>query len=340
MEIKISYYLNGITTTQPYKAIALADVVRAIQCQKSKRLTQSLRAIENQEQAAKFKTTHFDYVTFSGTFNTRRSSELINYSGYIVIDLDDVDPVEVKRKLLNQQYFDIALMFTSPGGCGVKVVLTATTADEHKQVFRMYQRCFSQRLGVEVDNSGSDIARACFIAYDEEVYYNPNAKWCKIDEYWQDDEQANAKKVIAYTQSATRVAVYTSQSNTGGYNGLSPFDDYNNRGDVVALLREHKWKEDKSISNGANIRFTRPGKQGGISAHLRRSDKLLYVFTSNSQFQPMRAYNPAQVFAVLECGGDYSLAYKRLLDMGYGESSKNRWNSNSTSICEAKRGEQ
>lgn len=49
MEIKISYYLNGITTTEPYKAIGLTDVVKAIQCQKSKRLTETLRQFANEE---------------------------------------------------------------------------------------------------------------------------------------------------------------------------------------------------------------------------------------------------------------------------------------------------
>ena len=330
MSEKMSYYLNGITTTQPYKAIALADVVRAIQCQKSKRLTATLRKIENEEQAARFKRTHFDYVTFSGTFNTRRCSELINYSGYMVIDLDDVDPVEVKRKLLNQQYFDIALMFTSPGGYGVKVVVASTTPDEHKQVFRMYQRCFSKQLGVEVDNSGSDIARACFVAYDQDVYFNPHAKWRKLVEYWQDEEQQNVERALAYNQNSTQIPIYTSQSNTGSYNGLSPFDDFNNRGDIVALLSAHKWTVNKRTSNSTNIRFTRPGKPSGISANLRRSDKLFFVFTSNSQFEAMRAYNPAQVFAVLDCGGDFSLAYRRLLDMGFGEPPTNNWNSNNT----------
>lgn len=326
MERKISYYLNGITTTQPYKAIALLDVVRAIQCQKSKRLTETLRAIAHEDEAAKFKRMHFDYVTFSGTFTTRKSSELIGYSGYMVIDLDDVDPVEVKRKLLTQKYFDIALMFTSPGGYGVKVVVASTTACEHKQVFRMYQRCFSQQLGVEVDNSGSDIARACFIAYDEEVYFNPNVKWRKIEAYWEEQEH----QTIAYTQSATSMPVYTSKNSTGRYNGLSPLDDFNNRGDVVALLTAHNWTLSQRTSTSTNIRFTRPGKKEGISADLRRSDKIFYVFTSNSQFEPMRAYNPAQVFAVLECGGDFTVAYRKLLDMGYGKSASNNWYSNNT----------
>ena len=44
----------------------------------------------------------------------------------------------------------------------------------------------------------------------------------------------------------------------------------------------------------------------------------------------MRAYSPAQVFAVLECGGDFSITYKQLLDMGYGEPPRGSWVSNNT----------
>ena len=336
MEKPISYYLNGITTTKPYKAIALADVAKAVKCQRSKKLTHTLRSIADREEAARYKRMHFDYVTFSGTFNTRKCSELIAYSGYMVIDLDDVDPVEVKNRLLCQRHFDVALMFTSPSGYGVKVVVASTTADEHKQVFRMYQRFFDKRLGLQVDSSGSDIARACFVAYDEELYYNPHAQWRKIEEYWEEEEEQHGAYSTAFVQSATPRPIYASQSSSGGYNGLSPFDDFNSRGNVVALLKAHNWTINKGASNDANIRFTRPGKNGGNSADLRISDRLFYVFTSNSQFQPMRAYNPAQVFAVLECGGDFSITYKQLLDMGYGEPPRGSWVSNNTFNSEQK----
>lgn len=326
MEKKVSYYLNGITTTKPYKAVALPDVVRAIKCRKSEKLTESLRAISNEEQSARFKRTHFDYVTFSGTFSARKSSKLLSYSGYMVIDLDEVDPLVVKQKLLRQHYFDVALMFTSPGGYGVKVVVNSTTAQQHKQVFRMYQRCFERRLGVKVDNSGSDIARACFVAYDKDVYFNPNAKWRKLTEFWNEDKTTSSN----FAQSATKMPVYTSGGSSGGYNGRSPFDDFNTRGDIVSLLKAHQWSVNKTASNGKNIRLTRPGKQEGISADIRLSDKLLYVFTNNSPFEPMKAYNPAQAFAILECSGNFTEAYKKLLQMGYGEPPQSNWHSNST----------
>ena len=106
-------------------------------------------------------------------------------------------------------------------------------------------------------------------------------------------------------------------------------DDFNSRGNVVALLKAHNWTINKGASNDANIRFTRPGKNGQLC---RFENKRIgfYVFTSNSQFQPMRAYNPAQVFAVLECGGDFSIAYRQLLAMGYGEPPRGSWVSNNT----------
>ena len=311
MERKISYYPNGITTTIPYKAIALDDVVRAIKCQKSQKLTQALRAIANEDEAAKYKRTQFDYVTFSGTFKTRKCDQLIAYSGYIVIDLDDVDPAEVKEKLLNQKHFDIALMFTSPGGYGVKVVVASTTATEHKQVFRMYQRCFSEELGLEVDNSGSDVARACFIAYDEEVYFNPGAKWRKLEKHW-DKPQLELQ--------------HNAGNGAQQFEGISPFDDYNSRGDALVLLEAHGWRKCETKSD--EIRLTRPGKKSGISASFRITDKLFYVFTNNSAFEGSKGYNPSQVFTTLECRGDTKVACRKLLQMGYGEKATRYYSSN------------
>lgn len=310
MKTQFSYYLNGIATIKPYKNIALPDVVKAIGCQKSKKLTEAVRKIADEEESNKFKRKYFDYVTFSGTFNTRANSQLIDYSGYMVIDIDDTNPAMVREKLLNQTYFDIALMFTSPRGYGVKVVVASTTADEHKQVFEMYKRCLNNKLGVKVDSSGSDIARACFIAYDEEVYYNPNIKFRKIEDCW--EEPAPISETPLYT---------TTQTNAMQYEGLSPFDDFNNRGDVLSLLEAHGWRRCETKAN--NIRFTRPGKTSGVSADFRLSDKLFYVFTSNSVFEPQKGYNPTQVFTLLNYGTlnteAYSNASKQLQEMGYGE---------------------
>jgi hypothetical protein len=100
--------------------------------------------------------------------------------------------------------------------------------------------------------------------------------------------------------------------------GLSPFDDYNKRGDVVGLLEKHGWTVVKRTDE--KTVFKRPGNTDSKSSgDFNHRLNWFSVFTTNSCFQPNKAYLPYAVYAMLECGGDYKEAARRLLAEGYGE---------------------
>ena len=97
----------------------------------------------------------------------------------------------------------------------------------------------------------------------------------------------------------------------------SPFEDYNDRADVPALLERHGWRLHQR--SGSRMIYTRPGKTDQkASANYDESRRIFYVFTTSSDFQSDKGYNPSQVFTHLEHGGDYSAAAKRLYAEGYG----------------------
>jgi hypothetical protein len=96
-----------------------------------------------------------------------------------------------------------------------------------------------------------------------------------------------------------------------------PGDDFNERGDVRALLRKHGWT---LVKGGDNEYWRRPGKSAGTSATLK--DGVLYVFSSNAApFEPNQAYSPFRVFTLLEHRGDYSDAASALRAAGFGDPS-------------------
>ncbi|CAB4140603.1 DNA primase/polymerase, bifunctional, N-terminal [uncultured Caudovirales phage] len=100
--------------------------------------------------------------------------------------------------------------------------------------------------------------------------------------------------------------------------GVSPFDDYNSRGDVVALLTKHGWQVVRETSD--KVIFKRPGNTDSKSSgDYNRTLNLFSVFTTNSCFEPLKGYKPAAVFAVLECAGDFKQAARRLMEDGYGK---------------------
>jgi replicative DNA helicase len=114
----------------------------------------------------------------------------------------------------------------------------------------------------------------------------------------------------------TKVNIPT--STTYNSTGLSPWEDYNQRGDIVGLLESKGWKVVNK--QGQRINLKRPGQTDSkTSGNYHTGLKVLRVFSSSTEFNPDKGYNPSQVFNLLECNGENKLTYRRLLELGYGE---------------------
>ena len=114
-------------------------------------------------------------------------------------------------------------------------------------------------------------------------------------------------------------------ANTGAVSGDSgefltrPGDDFCRRGEIRPILEAHGWQHVGSKPDGNEL-WRRPGKEsGGHSATF--DGNVFYVFSSNAApFESERGYSRFQVYATLECGGDYTRAARELLGKGYGQS--------------------
>lgn len=174
-EASFSFFKAPIINTKPHKAVSLLQIYNAIKGDYYKDRIQKLRAISDVGQARKYKAANFDYCTFSGTFTTRNDKALIKHSELLCVDFDHLQNLnDLKSRLLADEYFDTQLLFVSPSGDGLKWIIPIdTTATPHSQYFAAIANYIQQTYGVEVDKSGRDISRACFLPYDPQVYINP-----------------------------------------------------------------------------------------------------------------------------------------------------------------------
>jgi hypothetical protein len=102
------------------------------------------------------------------------------------------------------------------------------------------------------------------------------------------------------------------------YKGLTPLEDYNNRGDVVGLLIEHGWKA--VGKKGSKILMQRPGDtKADHSGNFDEEKNWFSVFSTSTEFDSQKAYQPYAVFCILECNGDFRELPKKLYDLGYGD---------------------
>ena len=98
--------------------------------------------------------------------------------------------------------------------------------------------------------------------------------------------------------------------------GGRPGDDFNQRGDLGAILKAHGWQ--RIGESGENQHWRRPGKTSGN--HSATYDgRTFYVFSSAAApFAANTGYAAFAVYALLEHGGDFAAASAALARQGYG----------------------
>ena len=93
-------------------------------------------------------------------------------------------------------------------------------------------------------------------------------------------------------------------------------DDFNERGDVAGVLRDHGWRP---IREGKNQYWARP--DGSMKVHATLKDRVFFVFSTNAQpFEANKAYSPFAVYTLLDHHGDFKMAARTLADDGFGSS--------------------
>ena len=173
--VLFSFFRAPISNTVPLKPISLIDAYKYIIGNYAKKRTEELRSFGKAKEARFFKAANFDYCTFSGTFYNRNDKELIKHSQLLCVDFDHLKDIETLfKRLLNDEYFDTQLLFRSPSGDGLKWIISIDISETtHGDFFSAVANYIQQTYGVEVDKSGKDISRACFLPHDPNAFINP-----------------------------------------------------------------------------------------------------------------------------------------------------------------------
>lgn len=119
-----------------------------------------IRSCVDKERAMKLKT-YLPCVCFSGKFGgSRQNSDLIDHSGYIILDFDSLsDPEREREEMMQYEYAKAA--WISPSGKGVKVLVHVADGSKHREHFAALRDIFPN-----IDKSGVNEARLCYESYD------------------------------------------------------------------------------------------------------------------------------------------------------------------------------
>lgn len=193
---RFSFFKSPINNTHPYSEVTLVDIYNYIRGDFAKVRTEHLRTLIDKKQAQKYKGSNFDYCTFSGVFSERKDKHLVEHSNLLCIDFDGLYSYEcdtarneqnamsvelLRYKLLQDEYFETMLLFRSPSGNGLKWVIPIEVRDtksafyaSHLDYFQAVEKYIRQTYRVQIDTSGKDVSRACYLPHDQSVFINPH----------------------------------------------------------------------------------------------------------------------------------------------------------------------
>ncbi len=193
-------YFDRITQTKQGKHINLIDFLASVQSGKGNEIgkpgdwdwkakIERIRSEPDESIQKKLKSQILPYVTISGTFEPRNAGGLINYSGLIAIDFDNlnalkgdidsngdvrtIDEVDQAQEALKNDRHTLAV-FKSARGRGLCLVIKGSTKEKHLDHYRWAVRYYKQTLGLAVDESGKDLARARYVSCDPGAHMELN----------------------------------------------------------------------------------------------------------------------------------------------------------------------
>ena len=177
------YYVGGIKQVVATGQHTVAEAVALIRGDAYAVTTTKLRSADS-DARKRIKST-MDYVTWSGTFSpVRHADKLSAHSGLICLDFDHVQHLWETRLHLQGDPHTLVL-FTSPSGDGLKLVVAVHDLDKetgvywpvrHKEAYVDLVFYYRQTYGLEADASGSDVSRACFLPHDPNAFHQPAAE--------------------------------------------------------------------------------------------------------------------------------------------------------------------
>jgi len=157
-------------------------ILQRIKEGKSKELVKNIRGEKNKTIRNELKK-ELPAVCFSGQFNKRADTSIVEHSGLICLDFDGYekqkDLLEDKENFQNNKF--VFSVFVSPSGNGLKVLVKIPPeADNHVKYFNALKKEFDSQY---FDSTSKNISRVCYESYDPLLYLNETSSvWDTIEE--------------------------------------------------------------------------------------------------------------------------------------------------------------
>jgi len=188
-------------------------------------------------------------VTFSATFQgNRRKGNLKEYNQILVIDIDKLSKEEMANVGETLEKEPIVFSFwKSPSNKGYKGLIKLNflenfeeinTDFQHKNAFNLISNYFLETHNIELDKSGSDITRLCFLSYDQKIIIKENIKEFKV--------KNSDIPIVTKKNKVNNSTIKFSSNKDALHNSLNRNNPYDRR--LMSNIIRHLNKKNKTIT--------------------------------------------------------------------------------------------
>ena len=251
---QVTIFQNIKDTSTPFVRGA-SVIFNRIKEGKSKELVEKIRGYKDKNKRNEIKK-DLPAICFSGEFNKRQDSSLVNHSGLICLDFDNFESdskLKKRRKELEEDKYSFAV-FTSPSGNGLKVIVKIPRdADKHRNYFRALENYYDCEY---FDTTCKNISRVCYESYDPKIHINlKSAEWTNVieedHEHISNDTGRITIKVDDQDEIVRRLTLWwqnnygmtEGERNNNAYILASAFNDFGvNRDIALFILKRFQMK--------------------------------------------------------------------------------------------------
>jgi hypothetical protein len=179
--MNVTIFQNIKDTSTPFHRDVLS-ILQRVKDGSSKDLVKKIRSEKNKTERNELKK-QLPAICFSGTFNKRNDSAIIEHSGLMCLDFDGYEKqkslLEDKENLSKNKF--VYSVFVSPSGNGLKVLVKIPAdAENHQNYFNSLDKYFNSPY---FDKTSKNISRVCYESYDPLIHVNENSSiWDKIED--------------------------------------------------------------------------------------------------------------------------------------------------------------
>lgn len=183
MTTQLSFGQQITGSVETLRAVSLVDVAERVRTDTAlQHLTGRLRKLAGFDRDA-YRTakTSLPYVVGSVFTDGIRRTDALEAAAYFLLDLDHCTGLDGRVPDSLRADLSVALAFVSPSGEGLKLFFRLLEPCTDAKAFSAAYRNFAGDFGVRhgfvksVDLRTADATRACFLAHDADLHYNPDA---------------------------------------------------------------------------------------------------------------------------------------------------------------------